>query len=365
MPATIVEVLTSGETGGGQVVSLRIAERLVELGHHVRFAAPSTGSFTSVATRVSPVDVVAEHTLRDLVRVQRLASYIRGVKATVVHTHTPAAAALLWRIAAMIARVPIVHHVHTPNFLGPPGFKSSVARFIDRATRSLPEGWIAVSASTREGLIEEGYPAARVVTFPNPLGWAREERICRTATSDVIGCVGRLSVAKGQLELIEAFAPVKQERSRAELWLVGTAQGEPEYDARLHARVRELGLEESVRFWGHRSDVRELMKKMTVLVLPSYEEAMPLVVMEAMSVGVPVIATDVGGVSELFEHQLSGLLTSPGNISQITEALRAVLDSVELWERLSSCAYERAWIRAEGSSSLDAIVEYLLDRSKP
>lgn len=222
-----------------------------------------------------------------------------------------------------------------------------------------------MSASTRAGLIEEGYPAASVVTVPNPLGWAKEERICRTATGDVIGCVGRVSVAKGQLELIEAFALLKQEGYRAELWLIGTAQGEADYEARLHARSRELGLEGSVRFWGHRSDVRELMKEMTVFVLPSYEEAMPLVVMEAMSVGVPVIATNVGGVSELFEHQRSGLLTSPGDISQIVEALRAVLDSPELWERLSASAYERAWGRAEASNSIDAIVDYVLDRSKP
>lgn len=355
-----MQVVTSGDVGGGQLVSMRVSRALVERGSDVRFSSPTLGDFTRVAESFARVDVIKENSLRDMPRVRRISAYLKSINASLVHTHTPIAASLLWRVGSRLAGVPVVHHVHTANFYGT-GSRSAVARRFDRATAAIPRSFIAVSRDTADGILRDGYPKNRVRVIYNPVTWPKEERIRPACNSSpVIGCVGRISHVKGQLELVEAFARVHTRFPGAMLWLIGPVQAdENEYVYRLTARARDLGVSDCLKVWGHRDDVRELMKQLTVLALPSHHEAFPLVLVEAMSIGVPVIATSVGGVGELIDHNRTGLLVSVGSVDELAASIESLAGDVNLSEGMSRRAYDDVWSRFDDSATLEPILSLI------
>jgi glycosyltransferase involved in cell wall biosynthesis len=351
--------------GGGQLVSLRVASSLRGRGFDVRFASPSRGDFTQQSDDVAPTDVVAGSSLRQAGAVLGIARYLRRTRAALVHTHTPAAATILWRIGARLASVPIVNHVHIFNYFGPPGVRSGVARKLDALTREIPRAFVAVSDDTRNGLVAEGYAADRIITIHNSIPWPRQERLRPQADADpVIGCIGRISPAKGQRDLIEAFVAIHRDHPRAKLWIIGGADAANRRcldELRLRADAPEL--EGAVTFMGNRDDVRDLLRRMTVLVLPSRHEAFPLVLLEAMSVGVPVIATSVGGVAELVRDADEGVLLEPGDVPGLVRAIAGLMTDVAARESLSRRAYDSVWSRFDDGHTLDRVVTLIAEEA--
>lgn len=150
-------------------------------------------------------------------------------------------------------------------------------------------------------------------------------------TSEVL-CVAALSRRKGHQVLLEAFAELLAHSPEARLTLAGDG---PEREA-LERRTRELGIAESVRFLGAvaHDDVRDLYARADVFCLPSFAEGVPTVLMEAMAMELPVVATRVMGIPELVDEEHNGLLVSPARPDALAEALRRLLADRELAERL-------------------------------
>jgi glycosyltransferase involved in cell wall biosynthesis len=144
-------------------------------------------------------------------------------------------------------------------------------------------------------------------------------------------CVGRLSPEKGHAGLLEAFARLKADGINATLDLLGEGPERP----RIEAQLAELGLEASVHLHGQVSEEQALaaMASGTVVVLASFMEGLPVVIMEALALGVPVVAPCVAGIPELVEHGVSGLTFPPGDWDSLTEALRRMLSDPELRKR--------------------------------
>jgi glycosyltransferase involved in cell wall biosynthesis len=348
--------------GGGQVVSLRIASALRTRGFAVRFASPSRGDFTRLSDAIGETDIVSGSSLRDLGAAREIEKYLRMCGAALVHTHTPAAATILWRMGARLASVPIVNHVHIFNYFGQAGLKSAAARSLDALTRGIPAAYIAVSDDTRNSLIADGYPADRITTIYNSIPWAREERLTQgIAYEPIIGCVGRISPAKGQKELLDAFASICSEVPRAKLWIVGsTDKSNRGYLDTLKSQAAESGFGDAVTFMGNRADVRDLLREMSVLVLPSWHEAFPIVLLEAMSVGVPVVATPVGGVGELVKDGDTGLLVEPGDVAALARTISRVLSFPALHDSLSRNAYDFVWSEFNESATLERVVALIV-----
>ncbi|CUJ13366.1 glycosyltransferase family 4 protein [Cognatishimia activa] len=128
--------------------------------------------------------------------------------------------------------------------------------------------------------------------------------------------VGRLAAVKGIPVLLEALVDLPN----AELTIVGDG---PDRDA-LQAKARDLGVSQRVDFVGYKSqsDVAEYLKTHSVFVLPSFAEGVPVVLMEAMAAGLPVVTTKIAGVPELVEDGVSGRLVSPGEVSALAGALK-------------------------------------------
>ena len=137
-------------------------------------------------------------------------------------------------------------------------------------------------------------------------------------------CVGRLNAQKGQLLLLEAAAIVRDEIGEFELILAGDGELRPQ----IEQRINELNLRKVVRItgWISSSEVREELLASRALVLPSFAEGLPVVIMEALAVGRTVITTIIAGIPELVEDKKNGWLVPAGDVSRLAEAMRAALE---------------------------------------
>jgi glycosyltransferase involved in cell wall biosynthesis len=143
--------------------------------------------------------------------------------------------------------------------------------------------------------------------------------------------LGQLVERKGIHVLIEAFGRV---RAGAELLVVGGDWATAGYPQRIQAMAHEAGVDGHVRFENHRSDIGALLQTADIFVLPSLSEARPRSVIEAMSAGVPVVASATGGLPSLITHERTGLLVPPGNVDHLAGALNRLIQSAALRKRL-------------------------------
>jgi glycosyltransferase involved in cell wall biosynthesis len=148
--------------------------------------------------------------------------------------------------------------------------------------------------------------------------------------------VGRLAAEKGVPVLLNSLIALKNEGYQFHLTLLGDG---PER-ASLEAEVKRHDLESMVFFGGFASQetVRKTLQHSDVFILPSFAEGVPVSLMEAMACGVPVIGTNVGGVTELIEHNVSGLVVAPSDEIALKNALSSYLNSQSLRERVKLAA---------------------------
>jgi glycosyltransferase involved in cell wall biosynthesis len=146
--------------------------------------------------------------------------------------------------------------------------------------------------------------------------------------------IGRFDHVKGLPVLLEAFAVLAAEDKAAHLHLVGDG---PQRQA-LEAMVREKELDRRVTFYGYRSqaELREHFAAADVFVMTSFAEGIPVVLMEAMSFGVPVVAPRITGIPELVVEGVSGTLTTPGHVAELVEAIRELLNDPEQRNRFAA-----------------------------
>jgi colanic acid/amylovoran biosynthesis glycosyltransferase len=151
-------------------------------------------------------------------------------------------------------------------------------------------------------------------------------------------CVGRLCPQKGQLILLDAFAALLKEGRDAKLVLAGDGEMRPEVEA----RMRELGIEGhvSITGWISEREVRAQLKRSRCMVLPSFAEGLPVVIMEAFAMGRPVISTYIAGIPELVRESANGWLVAAGDTVALTTALREALDCTP--SELDSMGHEGA-----------------------
>ena len=154
---------------------------------------------------------------------------------------------------------------------------------------------------------------------------ALREELGLTPGMVVIGSVGRLSAEKGYDILIKAFQILSRSQSDVLLVLIG--------DGPLMEKLKAGS--EGVRFLGKKQDARAFLSAFDIYVQPSRAESMPNALLEAMAVGLPVIATDVGGVPEAVEDRNTGLLVKPGDPNLLVDSMKALISDDVLRERLS------------------------------
>ncbi|MEE8575899.1 MAG: glycosyltransferase, partial [candidate division Zixibacteria bacterium] len=242
-----------------------------------------------------------------------------------IHTHT-VRASLIGSIVSVITKLPMVHHVHSPSTRDTESplrnFRNSLTEdmCIRRAARL-----IAVSASLEKYLIEKGKRADRIRVVPNGVPI---EPDFETPGFDggklILGTVALFRPRKGIEILLEAISRLRSIGLDVVLHAVGPFETE-EYKNSIDRLVTELRLEDAITWTGFTKDVISEFSNMHVFVLPSlYGEGMPMVVLEAMSMGLPVISTTVEGIPEVVRDGIEGLLIKPDD----TEAMVSTIGNI-------------------------------------
>lgn len=275
-------------------------------------------------------------------------------KPFLVHTHT-SKAGILGRLAARLARVPVI--VHTPHghvFHG--HFSPPLSRLfldLERACSLITHTTIALTRGEREDylrlrvctperstVIHSGVPVDR---YGNPGVNPEEmkESLGLEGSAPVVGFVGWLLPVKGPMHLLCAMARIWEVHPHTVLVFVGKGDQETE----LRAVAAQMPGSEKVKFLGWRDDIPRVMQVFDVFVLPSLNEGMGRVLVEAMAAGKPVVASRTGGIPDLVKNGRNGFLVPPGDTEGLAKAVTALLDNASLRRamgdegRRTACAF--------------------------
>lgn len=325
----VAHLVIGGDVAGGQVVALRLARAARGAGHDVAFIAPERGPFTAaVEAEDMRVHVLPIRSALDARAVAALCRLLRRERIDVLHTHVHFSAGVVARLGGRIGGARVIAHMHIENTFRT-GRTRSAQVFLDNATARLCRWIVAVSETTAAALVAQGYPRDRVVTVHN--GIENEERavpaeLAVPRGTAVLGEVARLCAVKGQRELLRALRLLK--RQDVALVFVGKdLETNGEFETELRGEAEPFA--DRVLFAGYRADVSAVLAALDVVVLPSWIEGLPLVLLEAMAQAKPVVATDVGGTAELVVHGETGLLVAPRDPAALAAAIDELLADPE------------------------------------
>lgn len=276
-----------------------------------------------------------------------LTRFLRANQIELVHTHRYKDC-VLGTIAAKLAGVP--HVIRTVHGLREPmtgwdHLKFRAYEALDKAVLlCLADRVIAVSKQMADTLQDRGYRPAMVTPIHNGIDLrkviARRQRddvrreLGIDASKILIGTVGRLSPVKGHDSFLRAARLILEQEPGARFLIAGGGPLEDE----LGALARQLQLDDACLLVGPRADVYELTSAMDMFVLPSLNEGMPMAILEAMALGKPVVATAVGGVPEVVQHRVTGLLVPPGDERALADACLELARDREWAARLGAQA---------------------------
>jgi len=278
--------------------------------------------------------------------------------APLVHVQLSSRASF-WRKAvvcllARLARRPYLLHVHGSEFADFYGECSPAARRIVRAVLARAALVLALSDAWRATL-QQISPQARIEVLMNAVPLPPADGLPAPANPQpTLLFFGEIARHKGVFGLAQAFARVADELPGLRLIYAGTGSGVEE----TRRLIEQFGLGRRVKFtgWLQAERKRATLAAATIFVLPSFVEGMPMALLEAMSFGLPVIATPVGGVPEIITHERDGLLVPPGDIAALAAAIARLTREPQLRARLGRAARETVARRF----SLDSAVERLL-----
>jgi glycosyltransferase involved in cell wall biosynthesis len=281
----------------------------------------------------------------------RIIRFVRANGFDIIHTHGYKSD-LYGFLAARVLRKKIVATCH--NWIAD---DLQTRLYYKIQKRFLPsfDGVVAVSGAVRNELLRIKVAEGRITIVPNGIETARFSGARVGLRSEleigdgrkVIGTVGRLAPEKGFLNLLSAASAVFASEKDAVLLMVGDG---PQL-GQLKEKAAQLGIGDRVVFAGVRTDMPEVYSTIDVFVLPSLNEGLPMVLLEAMAARRPVIATRVGAIPSVVVDRKDGLLVAPGSVAELGEALRALLEDDVLSRRLAESAYGKV-VRDFSSDSM-------------
>lgn len=354
----IVHLITRMIRGGAQENTLATVKDLARQGGTViLMTGPSWGEEGEILSEaleeglevVILEDLVRElNPLKDLRVLRKLTRWFKEFRFDLIHTHT-SKAGFLGRWAAHRAQIACV--IHTPHghvFGGYfPFWKEKLFLILEqwaaRWTHALialtdrcreehlalgvgrPEQWVTIPSGVCERPFFEvppPDPGGRSLLWSKMLLPLPPGSSCQELKGPVIGFIGRLARVKGPLDFVEALPEIFASFPEAHALIVGAG----EERERLEMRLLELGIHPKVTWAGYRDDIPELLSLIDIVVVPSRNEGMGRIIVEAGFLSKPVVASAVGGIPDLIEHEKTGLLVPPRNPEALARAVIRLLN---------------------------------------
>ena len=281
-----------------------------------------------------------------------LAEELRARGVVHLHNHFATGSCTVARLAAPLAGITWSFTVHGPGDLAEPARwrlddKVAQASFV-ACISSFARSQVMLHASRAD------WPKLHVIHCGIEPGRYDRPRAGRRGE---LLFVGRLAAEKGVPVLLAALALARQVRPSLTLTLVGDGP----HRSALEREVRSLGLSDAVTFLGYRSqeEVAQILSRSAALVLPSFAEGVPVVLMEAMATGLPVVATRIAGVAELVEDGVSGRVVPPGEEEDLAQAMLDVTESVATAERMGAAGRSRVQAEFDLSTEVAGLVRLM------
>jgi len=247
---------------------------------------------------------------------------LASIDPSIVHIHFASSGSALRKmiLADMVTRAgrPLVLHAHGGYF---DQFHRKLPAFLRRTVDGILQRanvLIALSPRWRDFYVNEcEVSPSHVAVLPNPVRWTPDipNRAGRTTVQFVF--LGRMSQKKGAYDLVNAFAAMPEAvRARARLTLAGDGDLEA-----LRKLAEPFGERVRVLSWIDSSERERLLAESDVFVLPSYNEGVPMALLEAMAAGLPAIVTPVGGIPDVLRHGVEGLMVEPARVADLSAAM--------------------------------------------
>lgn len=330
-----MHVVSSLGVGGMERMLLQLATAQREAGHRVSVLALRAGPLEQEA---------ADRSLRTTVlgpgRFRRSLAAVRVFRAErpdIVHVHNPTS--LHYAVLSkLVSRAVIVVTIH--------GDQDTHARLGSAFEWRFTSAAVIVSDAAGKTLRLPAH-AGRLIVVRNGIAAAeanvKQRQDVRAEFGAGDACVGilvaRIDGRKGHGTLLKSLSALNEPAGGIRVWIVGDGPAR----AAAETQAARLGLgQDRVRFLGRRSDIDRLLEGADFFVLPSDIEGLPMSILEAMAHGLPIIASNVGGVPEIIDHDVNGLLVPAGDDRALASAMHQVAIDPALRRRLGDAARERA-----------------------
>ena len=318
----ILHALFTPSLGGLEQAFVNITRVLAESGHHVsalmRPDAPYRFEVQAETTDVSFEQPRGFYDVRAMWRIRRL---LKAKRPDMILAHAPRAISIM-SYAAWGLGIPVCGMLHS--------YRVSRIRHADRL--------VVLTEDMRRFVVKHGYANGQVGIISNMVGLSNTvppPAVLHTPL--VIGGMGRFAPEKGYMCLLDAVAEMHRRGMKVQLKLAGKGPEEELLRAKAHA----LGIESIVSFEGWVLDKGAFFSEIDIFCLPSLEESFGIVLLEAMSRGVPIIATKTPGPLSILTHEKDALLVPINDAAAIADASMHMVQTAELPQQLALAAFDR------------------------
>ena len=360
----VLHLHSSSGLYGAESVILNLGKSLDVHGYHPIIGCLEVGesllSAFAHATLESNLDVETFITKAKFspVAIFKIAKLIRKRNVQIIHSHT-FKTTILGFFASRLTRIPLVetNHLFPPMPLSDK--KLQLYAKIDAFFLRYADKTIAVSHKIKTSLADSGVPESKISVIENGIDVEKcravrlEERVlARKALgledgSFVIGGVGRLTEQKGFEYLLEAAKAVLTRRKD----VVFIIAGDGPLRGKLYKHMDKLKLDGNVNFLGFRKDILRILAAMDIFVMPSIDEGLPIAMLEAMAVGLPVIVTSVGEIPRVIENKQNGILIEPKNSEMLANKIIYLMENY----KIRGDIIDKAWQTVKAKYSNEAM----------
>jgi len=319
---------TSGP-GGAETVIFNIAKNLDRNQYVPRVGLFCDGWFAGhLAENGILVDIIPSKRAWDVSFLLKIIKYCKKHKIDLIHAHLPGAN-FYGSLAGRILGIPVICTFHNEILI--PGFVERFTAIKYFVIRNCAAKFVMVAKYMQAGYLTKArLPVEKIVTIYNgvpdgkdynPFDIEAFRKAIDYREGDVlIANVANFRRPKGHHVIVDAAAIVKQKAPQAKILLIGD-EGDGSIKSQTESRIKELQLDSNVKILGFRSDVYHILRNIDIFMLASTSEGLPISVVEAMMAAKPIIATDVGGLSEIVIDGDNGCLVKPNNPNSLAEKI--------------------------------------------
>jgi glycosyltransferase involved in cell wall biosynthesis len=341
--ARVLHVINGEHYAGAERVQDLLAQCLPEFGFEVAFACVKPGQFAQLRqSQNARLYNLPMRNRLDFGVAGKIARLVRNEQYSLIHCHS-VRTALVGSLAAKLAGVPMVYHVHSPASRDTTRlWMNRLNNLVERLSLSRASRLIAVSESLKEHMVRQGFDPSRITVVHNGVPALYEVPFRLPPSGQwTFGTAALFRPRKGIEVLLNSLAILRKQGLPVRLRAVGKFES-AQYERKIHALADHLGLKDIIEWTGFTGDVTAELLKMDLFVLPSlFGEGLPMVLLEAMAAGVPAVATDVEGVWETIQHGQDGLIVPAGDPKALAQALTDVIEGKYDWSALRDRAIKR------------------------